>query len=270
MKKLPILFALPLLVYSCSEGEPKAEETIEVSETAEMIRSDLANEHMAGAVKSFKETPYTVDEEGKIGEMDSCCVIVEEYDENGFMTNESEMNSAGESVEEGVMKRTETGKFDSYTRTANGKEIFKRIAERDDEGNTIRAIDTDSTGQITRVHTLDEMNEYEQAVKGKSFLEDSTYVGTWFWQYIDGQRVGQTWVDSAGVEWVNRVGEVNDKGLVSKVVDTRMDEQGETLVTVETYTYESFDDTGNWTQRTEHHDGKPVKVLKRSYTYYMN
>ncbi len=268
MKRLPILLALPLLAYSCSNGEPKAEETTEVEETVEMIRSDWANEHLMGEVKSFEQTPYTPAEDGSIGEMDSCCIVIEEYDENGFMTTDSEKNMAGEITEIGVMERTETGLFSSYVRTENGKEVFKRVVYRDDEGKSIKAVDTDSTGNISRVHTADKMNEYDQPVKGKSFLEDSTYVGTWSWDYIDGQRVGQAWVDSAGVQWIKRVGEVNDKGWLSKATDTRMNDAGEEVTIVETYTYDSFDDMGNWTQRTEHHDGEPFKVLKRSYTYY--
>jgi hypothetical protein len=268
MKKLPLLFALPLLVYSCSEGEPKAEETTEVAETVEMIRSDLTNEHLMGEIKSFEQMPYTPSEDGSIGEMDSCCIVIEEYDENGFMAMKPEKNMAGETTEVGVTERTETGSYSSFTRTANGTEVFKRVVYRDDEGKSVKAVDTDSTGQVTRVHTPDEMNEYEQPVKGKSFLEDSTYVGTWSWQYIDGQRVGQAWVDSAGVQWIDRVGEVNDKGWLSKAVDTRMNETGEEVTVVETYTYDSMDDMGNWTQRTELNDGKPVEVLKRSYTYY--
>ena len=35
------------------------------------------------------------------------------------------------------------------------------------------------------------------------------------------------------------------------------------------YRYDSFDDNGNWAQRTEMDEkGKPVKIVKRTITYY--
>jgi hypothetical protein len=35
------------------------------------------------------------------------------------------------------------------------------------------------------------------------------------------------------------------------------------------YRYDSYDDKGNWTQRTEtDENGKPVKIVKRTITYY--
>lgn len=70
------------------------------------------------------------------------------------------------------------------------------------------------------------------------------------------------------MERINRTGEVNEMGWLSKVVDICVNEGGDTTTIVETYTYDSFGDVGNWTQRTEYNDEKPVKVLKRSYTYY--
>lgn len=274
MKKLGLLFAIPFLVYACNNGEKENtensenSETEETTETVEMVSSDLENENMLGQVKSFEETPYTPDEEGNIGAMDSCCIAIEEYDENGFMTTYSEKTSAGEPTEIVMMQRDDMGRFTSYTVTENGMEVFKRVTKRDEDGTLLEATDTDSTGAITRVHKVDEVNENGQAVTGKSYLEDGTYLGTWSFDYVEGMRVSNSWVDSTGVQLMQRLGEVNDKGWLAKVVDVRVGDEGDTTTVVETYTYDSFDDMGNWTQRTMYKDDVPTEVVKRTYTYF--
>ena len=53
-------------------------------------------------------------------------------------------------------------------------------------------------------------------------------------------------------------------------------EESTTTVTKDTsktekfsYKYDSYDDKGNWTQRTSYNEkGKPVKVIKRTISYY--
>jgi hypothetical protein len=271
MKKLGLLIAIPFLVYSCNNAEKEnteKSETEETTETVEMVRSDLQNEHMFGEVSSYEQTPYTPDEEGNIGAMDSCCIEMEEYDENGFAVKYMEKNSAGEVTETVMMQRDDMGRFTWYTVTENGIVVFKRVIKRDEDGTLLEAIDSDSTGQITSVHKVAEVNENGQALSGKSFQEDGTYNGTWSFGYVDGLRVSNAWTDSTGVQRMQRVGEVNDKGWLAKVVDVRVGDEGDTTTVVETYTYDSFDDMGNWTQRTMYKDDVPTEVLKRTYTYF--
>jgi hypothetical protein len=265
MKKLLIIFFLPIMVISCKNSDKTSNES---SETVEMERTNLANAHLNGKVKAIEETPYTPDEDGNIGEIDSCCIKIREYNDKGFRTKNIEKNKAGNITAVNVVEHTETGKFKSSTWTENGKEVWKRVVTRDENGKVVQAVDTDSTNQVTRIHKGEVYNEYNQPVSGKSFMSDNTYLGTWSWKYVDGLRTGRTWIDSSDVQRVNRTGEVNDKGWLSRVVDVRVNETDDTVTTIETYTYDSFDETGNWTQRTEFNDDKPVKVLKRVYTYY--
>jgi hypothetical protein len=118
------------------------------------------------------------------------------------------------------------------------------------------------------MHTVDVRNDFDQPVKGKSFDADSVYVGTWTWQYIDGNSVGRSWTDSSGVKEMEIVGEVNDKGWEAKSTELSMEEDGEMTKVIETYSYDAMDDKGNWTQRTTFVDDKATEVLKRSYAYY--
>jgi hypothetical protein len=265
MKKPLFILFLPLFLFSCKNGENSSDQA---SEAIEMERNNWANQHLNGMVKSIEETPYTPNENGDISEMDSCCVKITEFSDNGFIMKVTNKNKEGVVTEVSVRERTETGKFVSNTRTENGKETWKRITTRDEEGNHLHTIDTDSTKNVTYFYNDVTSNEFNQPVSGKMYSKDSTFIGTWSWKYIDGLRTGRGWIDSTNVQRVNRTGEVNDKGWLSRVVDVRVDEKGDTTTTIENYTYDSFDETGNWTQRTENNDEKPVKVLKRSYTYF--
>ena len=265
MKKTLIIFFLPLLLFSCKNNEST---TTETADTAEMQRTSLANAHLLGHVKSISETPYTIDENGAIGEMDSCCVEHMEYTETGFLSKITEKNSTGEISAVGVLERMEDGKLVSRTWTEGGKEVWKRVFVRDENGKPIKALDSDTSLQVVYTHKIEKLNEYDQGTYGKSYTSDSLYWGTWSWDYTDGLVTGRSWIDSSNVQVLKRVGVVNDKGWLSNVKEVNVSEEGDTTTTLETYTYDSFDEMGNWTQCTELNDDKPVKVLKRSYTYY--
>ena len=61
---------------------------------------------------------------------------------------------------------------------------------------------------------------------------------------------------------------LNDKGdPIEQTTTTVMKDSTKTETL--TYKYDSSDDKGNWTQRTEYNEkGKPSKIVKRSYTFY--
>lgn len=265
MKKLIFIFFLPLLLFSCNDNKNASNET---SETIELERSNWANEHLNGKVKTIGETPFTTDENGNIGEMDSCCVKITEFSDKGYIMKVTNKNDEGTVTRLNTIERTETGKFLSNTRTENGIEVWKRTSTYDEEGKHLFTSDSDTTKNVAYFYNDITNNDFDQPVSGKMYSADSTFIGNWSWKYIDGLRTGRGWIDSTNVQRVNRTGEVNDKGWLSRVVDVRIEENGDTTTTIETYTYDSFDEMGNWTQRTETNDEKPVKVLKRTYTYF--
>ncbi len=59
----------------------------------------------------------------------------------------------------------------------------------------------------------------------------------------------------------------NDKGEQTEFSNTKITKDS-TTTKVTKYTYETHDEMGNWTQRTEWNDkGKATKITKRVYTY---
>ena len=76
MKRIVILMAGLFLLGACNNaGDKPAEKKVKYS--------DLANENLKGDIESTEDTPYQVDSSGKAGAMDSCCISINMYDENG-------------------------------------------------------------------------------------------------------------------------------------------------------------------------------------------
>ena len=63
-----------LFLLACNSSE-KAESKVKYS--------DLVIDNLKGDIQAIEETPYKADSTGKMGEMDSCCISVTQFDENG-------------------------------------------------------------------------------------------------------------------------------------------------------------------------------------------
>jgi predicted metallo-beta-lactamase superfamily hydrolase len=79
--------------------------------------------------------------------------------------------------------------------------------------------------------------------------------------------------DSVGKEISSYAQTFDDKNHVIestyKEIKTDSTKKDSTVTTVTKYSYDTFDDKGNWTQRTEmDKDGKRSKIVKRTITYY--
>ncbi len=261
MKYILLIALTTSFLFSCKDAPKGNSETVDP-------KSDCATNHLIGMVNTIEETTYTADSTGTIGAMDSCCIELQTMDEKGFVISSEDKNDKGDIVEVVNIARNEKGEFNSYTVTQDGKVTFTRTVIRDAEGNTKHAVDTDSAGLVINFFNETIFNELDQPIKGKMFAADSTYLGTWSRQYIDGLEVGRGWIDSSGIQILDFVGELNENGLLGKVIKTRQVGKDSKSVNIETYTYDSFDETGNWTQQTKSVDGKVAEVVKRVYTYF--
>ena len=261
MKKLPLILFATLLLFACSEAP---EETVTIAEN-----SGWATSHLKGMVQSFEETHYTPDSTGQIGAMDSCCIEVNVFDDMGYLASYSERDREGTVTRKTTFERLEGGKIKSAVRTENGKQVWTRTIVHDENGNTLYGEDRDSSGQVTYYYSDIEENEIGQALKGKMHSADSTFMGIWSRKYTDGMRTGSGWVDSTGIQINDYTGELNEDGWLAKMTIVKMGEDSTLTTSVETYTYDSIDDMGNWTQRTLYNEeGKATEVEKRTYTYF--
>jgi hypothetical protein len=257
MKKF-FIFITGLFLLACNSSE-KAESKVKYS--------SLVSQNLKGDISSVEETPYKTDSTGKIGEMDSCCISVTEYDDNGNDTKSVSKDSKGIPSSESVITHHPNGLFKSVANTAKGKSTGGFETKIDDNGHTIWAGEIDSNGKGGVYYINITENEEGEVTGWKQFDKDSVFRETGEAKYDKHLFLSSTTKDSVGKVKNSSTVKYNDKGEQTEYSYTDMTKDT-VKTTVTKYTYESHDDMGNWTQRTTWDDkGKATAIVKRTYTY---
>jgi hypothetical protein len=259
MKRSFLAAAMALLLFACNTEKKEAEVA---------KNSDWYAQHLKGDVQTVEETSYTPDSTGVVGAMDSCCISTETYDDKGYTTITSKKDSKGAVTEEMSMSRYDKGQAKEMSMKKDGKHNSGFKIQLDSAGKYAAAQELDSAGNVKFFYTNLEEDENGGVTTGKRFKADSSLDGTFYNVYTDGLQTGNSYTDSVGKEVYKSVSELNDKGLIAKTTETEVGKDS-TKTTVKTFTYDNFDEAGNWTQRTTYNDeGKATKVVKRSLNYF--
>jgi hypothetical protein len=258
MKRIMSLFFAGLFFVACNSNTKEAEGP---------KNTDLISQNLKGKVQRLEETPYKVDSTGKIGEMDSCCVTITEFDEKGYSPKYTTKDNKGKIKEESTLIRYEGGQMKDFVTMADGKKKSSFTIQIDKDGKYIGGQSFDSSGKMDSYFTDLKENEYGAVTNGKAYKTDSTLKYTFTNNYDKAIYMGGH-TDSAG-KMINETRvKVNDKGDMTEMNSTNVTKDS-TINKKETFTYESYDDNGNWTQRTAYDEkGKATKILKRVITYY--
>lgn len=260
MKKISIIVAGLFLLAACNDAKDKEAEK-------KVTYSDLVSQSLKGDISSVEETPYKTDSTGKIGEMDSCCISVSEYDENGNNTKSVSRDSKGTITSESVITRHPNGLFKSVSNTAKGKSTGGFDTKVDDKGNYIWAGEIDSNGKGGVYYIDITQNEVGEVTGWKQYDKDSVLRQTGEATYDKHLFMTNTTKDSVGKVKNTGSAKYNDKGEQTEFSNSTVTKDS-TTTKVTKYTYDAHDDMGNWTQRTQWDDkGKAVKIVKRTYTY---
>jgi hypothetical protein len=260
MKKFSILPALFLVFTACNNSgeEPTAKKE---------MYSDLVAEGLKGDISSYEEAPYKTDSTGKAGEMDSCCISVYDYDENGNNIKWTSKDSKGTVKEGSTVNRYENGMWKGGTNTKDGKTVNSMETTMDDKGNYTGGNAYDSAGKLEFYYTGLSQNEQGQVLSWKQWDKDSVFRQEGTATYDKYLQTGFTLKDSVGKVKNSSTSKYNDKGEQTERTNTNVIKDS-SITTVTKFTYEAHDDMGNWTQRTEWNDkGKATKIVKRTYTY---
>jgi hypothetical protein len=262
MKKFLILSA-GIILFACNSNKP-AETTEEAEKKVKY--SDLVTENLKGNVESLTESSYKVDSTGKVGDMDSCCVDVVVYDENGNATSYVSKDSKGNIKTESAFTRHENGLWTGSKETKDGKPSGGMQVEVDSAGKYGVAKAFDSTGKMTVYYQTLGMSDFGQVQAWKEYDKDSVYRQEWEAVYDKQMMMSSVTKDSVGNVKNKWSAKYNDKGELIETSSTRI--KKDTTTTVKKYTYETHDETGNWTQRTEWDDkGKALKAVRRTIAY---
>ena len=191
----------------------------------------------------------------------------QKYDEKGYGTAYISNNKAGTDKEESVMTHDDKGLFTSQKTTKNGKPL-SMVSVKVDNGKYSSAQSFDSTNKMDFYFADLTSNDYDRLTGFKQYKPDSTLKMSMTNTYDKLFLKGQSAKDSAGKETYSSVLKLDDKNNLIES-NTREVTKDSTTNKTTKYRYDSFDDKGNWTQRTEMDgNGKPVKIVKRTITYY--
>lgn len=259
MKKILIIMA-GMFVLACNSEKDKVAEN-------EITFRELDSDNLKGDISSVEETPYKTDSTGKIGEMDSCCISITEYDENGNGIKQVSKDSKGTISNETVMTRHPNGQMKSMSNTQKGKNTGGFEIKLDDKGNINWAGVIDSNGKGGMYYTNIMQNEVGEVIGWKQFDKDSVFRGEGESKYDKHMQLSFTFKDSVGVVKNSSSSKYNEKGEQIERSNTNVGKDS-TTTRVTKYTYEAHDEMGNWTQRTTWNDkGKATGITKRTITY---
>ena len=260
MRNVLIIMA-GLFVLACNNSKDKEAEK-------KVKYSDLANDMLKGDIQTIEETPYKTDSAGKIGEMDSCCADITYFDANGNAVKNVSKDNKGTVKSEASFTRHENGLWTGSKVTKEGgkPDNYMNVAV-DDKGMYTKAEAFDTAGKLEYYYTNITQNEQGMVLTWKQYDKDSVFRSEGESKYDKGLQTSFTMKDSVGKVKSTNASKYNDKGEVTERSNTTYKNDSATTK-ITKYTYESHDDMGNWTQRTEWDDkGKAVKIVKRTYMY---
>ncbi|MEO8764592.1 MAG: hypothetical protein ABI416_09915 [Ginsengibacter sp.] len=256
MRNFSLFLIASLFAFSCGESKHEASKT-----------SDLLADNLSGKVEQAVQTSYKADSTGKAGEQDSCCVITNSYDEKGYSSAYASVNKAGTDKEETTFSHDDNELFTGQKTSKNGKPIGMLAVENVD-GKPHVARSFDSANKMDFYFTDITMNEYNRLLGYKQFKPDSSLKTSTEVTYDKQFYKGQITKDSVGKEVYSSTVKLDDKNNMIEST-TKEVTKDSTINKTSKYHYDSFDDHGNWTQRTESDEkGKPVTIAKRTITYY--
>jgi len=257
MKKILIMTA-GLFVLACNSGK---------EDEKKVVYSDLVASGLKGDISSIEESPYKTDSTGKIGEMDSCCLSVSEYDANGNSVKWTSKDSKGTVKDEGAIERYENGMWKGQKNMKDGKTTFTMESQMDDKGQYTVVRELDSSGKLEHYYTGITTNEVGEVLSWNQYDKDSVLRGKGEAVYDKHLQTSFNFKDSVGKVKSSSAFKYNDKGEQTEVSNTDVTKDS-TTTKVTKYTYDAHDEMGNWTQRTTWDDkGKATKITKRAYAY---
>ena len=228
--------------------------------------TDLIQLNLKGKVQRLEERTVNLDSTGRM-KADSTTNTTS-FNEEGYDTNYTSKDSSGKTTFEQAISHNADGTFSEVKNTKDGKQTFRLVAEVDSTGNYSGAKTYDSTGKQDSYYTDLKSNEHGIVYAGKQHFMNGSLKATFDMKYEGPNFVGGTATDSTGKTSYHGTVVLNDKGDAIEEHSTTRDKDS-TKTRNLSYKYDSYDDKGNWNQRTTYNDkGKPTTIVKRIFTYY--
>jgi hypothetical protein len=257
MKKTILFVAIVATLFSCNGKKQEVAKN-----------SDWLAENLQGKVEQTTTTDYKTDSLGNIGEQDSCCLVTMKYDEKGYITEYSSNNKAGSDKLVETITHYDNGATKTIKDFKNGNQNLEIKITIDKDGKYKSALEYDSASKLTYYYTDITENDYGALTSMKKYNADSTLSSTISRTYGNSIPTGGEDKDSTGKITQSSAIKLDDKNNMVEYAlkDVTKDS---TTNKITQYKYDSYDDKGNWTQRTKMDEsGKPLQIRKREITYY--
>jgi hypothetical protein len=260
MRKVVLLLPFLAFIFAC---ENKA-----TQKNAESLQNtDLIQLNLKGEVKNLTEMTYTADSTGNMDKMDSL-VNVYDFDDKGYLTRFHTKDQGGAVKTEQTFIRNDKGALNEFITKKDGKQTYRLVTEIDKDGKYSGGVTYDSTGKQDSYFKDLATNEYGIVYAGKQYDMNNKIKSTWDMKYDKANFLGGTSTDSTGKPSYTGTVVLNEKGDPAEETSATRDKDT-TKTEKMVYKYDTYDDKGNWVQRTTYNEKeKPSKIIKRTFIYY--
>jgi hypothetical protein len=257
--KIRIIIACTLIFAACNQPTSTSEMNVH------MAVPDIKAENLKGKIQQVETNTYLIDSAtGKMGKLES--KTIETFSDSGYTASYSNYTANDSSTTVYNYDHDARGHFTGFTATKNDKPLSSMKAEVDSLDKYVSATSFDSTGKIDVFYTDITLNDFGQILSAKGKHPDSTLKLTFENHYDSIYYTGGENKDSVGKTTYSATVKLNDKKDPASM-DEESVAKDSTTKTATTYAYDTWDDTGNWTQQTITENGKPKKIVKRMITY---
>ncbi|MEP6464747.1 MAG: hypothetical protein ABJB05_00515 [Parafilimonas sp.] len=227
--------------------------------------ADALSENLKGKVSQLETDTYLIDSAtGAKGKLES--KSIEKYDDSGYTVSYSNYTANDSATTLTTYNRDANGYISGITTTKNGNPLSSMKIAVDSVGKYISATSFDSTGKEDVYYDEIASNDFAEVLGAKGHHPDSTLKMTFNNNFDSIYYVGGESKDSVGKVTYSSTIKLNDKKDPEQMDETNVAKDSTTKTTT-AYTYNTLDNTGNWTQQTTSENGKPKKIIIRMITY---
>ena len=222
-----------------------------------------------GPVKTIEQRNYSILPDNTTIE-DRCCLEKYNFDKRGLKLKQEFLRGTALQFAT-VQSFYDNGLYNKIERhDSNGKITYREDFFLNNDGKYKSGNAYDGNGKLTRYFVIPVQNKFGQWTKLEWFSPDSVLLTKEEYKFKNELLIEQIWMNEKGIARSNRTYEHNEKGdeILIKLY-AQVPGKDSTSLKMTKYQYISYDKYGNWTERTTlDKDNKPVKIAKRSITYW--
>jgi hypothetical protein len=227
--------------------------------------TDLVGENLKGKVQQIETNTYVVDSAtGQKGKLES--TSIEKYNDSGYEVYYSVYTTKDSVTMITTYEHDANGYMSTMTTTKNSKPSSSMKITVDNAGKYTSAVSYDSTGKVDTYYDSIASNDYGEVLSAHGHHMDSSLKMTFTNNFDSVYYTGGESKDSVGKLTYSSSIKLNDKKDPEQMDETIVTKDSTTKKNT-AYTYNTFDNNGNWILQTISENGKPKKMVERSITY---